>query len=124
MKKIVFIILIALILKPILPVVDYIVNYEYISKVLCVNKAKPMMHCNGKCHLMKELAKAAETENPKSSDKKQNMPIQEVLFFKEIKSFSIVSFGFSTESKINSSYLELYSYLNTNSVFHPPTIIS
>ena len=28
-------------LKPILPVVDYIVNYEYISKVLCVNKAKP-----------------------------------------------------------------------------------
>jgi hypothetical protein len=123
-KKIVFIILIALILKPILPVVDYIVNYEYISKVLCVNKAKPMMHCNGKCHLMKELAKAAETENPKSSDKKQNTPIQEVLFFKEIKSFSIVSFGFSTESKINSSYLELYSYLNTNSVFHPPTIIS
>jgi hypothetical protein len=123
-KKIVFIILIALILKPILPVVDYIVNYEYISKVLCVNKAKPMMHCNGKCHLMKELAKAAETENPKSSDKKQNMPIQEVLFFKEIKSFSIVSFSFSTESKINSSYLELYSYLNTNSVFHPPTIIS
>ena len=124
MKKIVFIILIALILKPILPVVDYIVNYEYISKVLCVNKAKPMMHCNGKCHLMKELAKAAETENSKSSDKKQNTPIQEVLFFKEIKSFSIVSFGFSTETKINSSYLELYSYLNTNSVFHPPTIIS
>ena len=124
MKKIVFIILIALILKPILPVVDYIVNYEYISKVLCVNKAKPMMHCNGKCHLMKELAKAAETENPKSSDKKQNTPIQEVLFFKEIKSFSIVSFSFSTENKINSSYLELYSYLNTNSVFHPPTIIS
>jgi hypothetical protein len=123
-KKIVFIILIALILKPILPVVDYIVNYEYISKVLCVNKAKPMMHCNGKCHLMKELAKAAETENPKSSDKKQNTPIQEVLFFKEIKSFSIVSFSFSTENKINSSYLELYSYLNTNSVFHPPTIIS
>ena len=124
MKKIVFIILIALILKPILPVVDYIVNYEYISKVLCVNKAKPIMHCNGKCHLMKELAKAAETENPKSSDKKQNTPIQEVLFFKEIKSFSIVSFSFSTENKINSSYLELYSYLNTNSVFHPPTIIS
>ena len=124
MKKIVFIILIALILKPILPVVDYVINYEYISKVLCENKDKPKLKCNGKCHLMKELAKAAETENPKSSDKKQNTPIQEVLFFKEIKSFSIVSFSFSTESKINSSYLELYSYLNTNSVFHPPTIIS
>ncbi len=124
MKKIVFITLIALILKPILPVVDYIVNYEYISKVLCENKDKPKLKCNGKCHLMKQLAKAADAENPKSSDKKQNTPIQEVLFFKEIKSFSIVSFSFSTESKINSSYLELYSYLNTNSVFHPPTFIS
>ncbi|MEY4012763.1 MAG: hypothetical protein RIT22_1887 [Bacteroidota bacterium] len=124
MKNIVFIVLISLFLKPILPVVDYVVNYEYISKVLCENKDKPKLQCNGKCHLMKQLAKAAETENPKSSDKKQNTPIQEVLFFKEIKSFSIVSFSFSTESKINSSYLELYSYLNTNSVFHPPTIIS
>lgn len=124
MKKIVFITLIALILKPILPVVDYIVNYEYISKVLCENKDKPKLKCNGKCHLIKQLAKAADAENPKSSDKKQNTPIQEVLFFKEIKSFSIVSFSFSTESKINSSYLELYSYLNTNSVFHPPTFIS
>ncbi len=82
------------------------------------------MHCNGKCHLMKELAKAAETENPKSSDKKENISIQEVLFFKEIKSFTIVSFGFQLKTKINTSYLNLYSYLNTNSVFHPPTYIS
>ncbi len=92
--------------------------------MLCENKAKPMMHCNGKCHLMKELAKAAETENPKSSDKKENTSIQEVLFFKEINPFSIVSFGFKPKTKINTSYLNLYSYLNTNSVFHPPTYIS
>ena len=124
MKKIVFIVIISLFLKPIFPVVDYIVNYEYISKVLCENKAKPMMHCNGKCHLMKELAKAAETENPKSSDKKENTSIQEVLFFKEINLFSIVSFGFQPKTKINPSYLNLYSYLDTNSVFHPPTFIS
>jgi hypothetical protein len=119
-----FIVLIALFLKPILPVVDYVVNYDYISKVLCENKAKPMMHCNGKCHLMKELAKAAETENPKSSDKKSFSPIQELLFFKEIKSFSMISFGFPTKNKINTTYLNLYSYLNTNSEFHPPTFIS
>jgi hypothetical protein len=123
-KKTVFIILIALFLKPILPVVDYVVNYEYISKVLCENKAKPMMHCNGKCHLMKELAKAAETENPKSSDKKYFSPLEEVLFFKEIKSFSIVSLGFLNQLKINTYYLNLYSFLSMNSEFHPPTFIS
>ena len=123
-KKTVFIVIISLFLKPIFPVIDYVINYEYIAKVLCENKAKPMMHCNGKCHLMKELAKAAETENPKSSDKKENTSIQEVLFFKEINSFSIVSFGFQPKIKINTSDLNLYSYLDTNSVFHPPTFIS
>lgn len=124
MKKMIFIVLIALFLKPILPVIDYVVNYEYISKVLCENKDKPKLQCNGKCHLMKELAKAAETENPKSSDKKENTSVQEVLFFKEMNSFSIVFFGFQPKTKINSSYLNLYSYLNEHSEFHPPTFIS
>ena len=119
-----FIVLIALFLKPILPVVDYVINYEYISKVLCENKDKPKLQCNGKCHLMKELAKAAETENPKSSDKKSFSPIQEVLFLKEISEYKLRSFSFQAKSKINTSYLNLYSYLNTNSEFHPPTILS
>ncbi len=49
-----------MLVKPVLPVVEYMVNYDYISKVLCENKAKPKLKCNGKCHLMKELAKASE----------------------------------------------------------------
>ncbi|MEN9488966.1 MAG: hypothetical protein RL494_1231 [Bacteroidota bacterium] len=68
-------------LKPVLPVVEYVVNYEYISKVLCVNKDKPKLQCNGKCHLMKELAKASENEKPISSDKKFSVQENEVLFF-------------------------------------------
>jgi hypothetical protein len=123
-KNILFILVIALFLKPILPVVDYVINYEYISKVLCENKDKPKLQCNGKCHLMKELAKAAETENPKSSDKKSFSPIQEVLFLKEISEYKLRSFCFQAKSKINTSYLNLYSYLNMDSEFHPPTFIS
>ena len=124
MKKTAFILIVFIFLKPLFPVLDYAVNYEYISKVLCVNKAKPMMHCNGKCHLMKELAKAAETENPKSSDKKSFSPIQEVLFFNEIGSYKIVYCGCSKQPKNRAAYLDFYSYLKTNSVFHPPTILS
>ena len=120
----IFIVLIALFLKPILPVVDYVVNYEYISKVLCENKDKPKLQCNGKCHLMKELAKAADTEKPISSDKKSFSQIQEVLFFKEIKTYNLVSCGCSKQTKNSSSYLNLYSYLNMDSEFHPPTFMS
>ena len=91
MKNAIFIIALFLLVKPILPVVEYVVNYEYISKVLCVNKAKPMMHCNGKCHLVKELAKASENEKP-ISDKKILVHEFEILFFQEIKPFQITSF--------------------------------
>jgi hypothetical protein len=73
---------------------------------------------------MKQLAKAAETENPKSSDKKSFSPIQEVLFFNEIGSYKIVSCGCSKQPKNRVAYLDFYSYLKTNSVFHPPTILS
>ena len=50
------------------PFLTYQVNYEYISKVLCVNKDKPKLECNGKCHLKKELKKQTESdsENPTS----------------------------------------------------------
>ncbi len=123
MKKAIFIIALFLLLKPILPIVEYVVNYEYISKVLCVNKAKPMMHCNGKCHLMKELAKASENEKP-ISDKKIVVHEFEILFFQEIKSFEITSFSNTSQVVVNAKYLNLYGHLHNNFAFHPPSFIS
>ncbi len=125
MKKIIIIVILAIFLKPILPVVDYVVNYDYISKVLCENKAKPELKCNGKCHLMKELAKASEDEKPMSSDKKEVSKYEiEILFFQEIE---IADFGINygrNKSSINANYSDTYAYLTNSSVFHPPTIIS
>ena len=113
-----------MLLKPILPVVEYAMNYEYISKVLCVNKAKPMMHCNGKCHLMKELAKASENEKPISSDKKNSVQEFEVLFFQKMRNYSFSEHSFIFRPKLNYKYSNLYTFLSANSVFHPPTSLS
>ncbi len=125
MKKLVLIVIFAIILKPITPVIDYVVNYEYISKVLCENKAKPELKCNGKCHLMKELAKASEDEKPINSDKKDNSKQEvEVLFFQEIKSLVVEQIYFQNKTSINNNYSNLYFHLNSCSVFHPPTFIS
>jgi len=102
---------------------DYLINYEYISKVLCVNKEKPMMHCNGKCHLMKELAKAAENEKPISSNKKDNSKQEvEILFFESIAFLNLTTFSLSEKSSINGNYTNLYVHLNSCSIFHPPSI--
>lgn len=124
MKKIALIIVLFMFLKPLFPVLEYAVNYEYISKALCVNKAKPMMHCNGKCHLMKELAKAQETEKQTSSNKK-NTTVEKVDLILDIKNdFSLVVFNGNTKTTIYSKYSNLYSHLNLYSIFHPPIYIS
>lgn len=49
-------------------VADY---YAFTSKYAkkCVNKARPAMHCNGKCQMMKKL-KAEEKQESGSSEKK------------------------------------------------------
>lgn len=109
--------------KPVLPLVEYVANYDYISKVLCVNKAKPALHCNGKCHLMKELAKASENEKP-ISDKKLGVHESEVLFFQEISDcFTAVCYTDAQPEKTY-RYQNLYAYLNSTATFHPPTFIS
>lgn len=48
--------------RPLLPFLEYYVNYEYISEVLCINKDKPMSNCNGTCYLSKQLKKDQESE--------------------------------------------------------------
>ena len=108
--------------RPVIPVADYIINYDYITKVLCVNKAKPMMHCNGKCHLMKELAKNAEQDKPLS--KKSNAAEAEVLFFQPVASFSFKPVTVAVTTQNNSSYSNLYAHINSDSIFHPPLCIS
>lgn len=123
-KKILFLLALFMLLKPVLPVIDYVVNYEYITKVLCVNKAKPKLQCNGKCHLMKELAKTSESQTPISSNKKIASHELEVLFFEEIKSFNIRYIYFDKNQFLNTNYSDLYSNLNSDSVFRPPIFIS
>ena len=125
MKKIVFIVGFLMLIKPVLPVVEYMVNYDYISKVLCENKTKPKLKCNGKCHLMKELAKASEDEKPINSDKKDNSKHEvEILFFQEITNvdfFQVMSIN-KRQSSIN--YTNIYDYLDSKFIFHPPIFIS
>lgn len=122
MKKALVLLGLFLLLKPVLPLVDYVVNYDYISKVLCENKAKPELKCNGKCHLMRELAKASEEEQPVSSDKKALHYEFETVFLQQLPEFAWFNFDISQKNLINARYGNLYYYKSTNSVFHPPTV--
>ena len=49
---------------PFLPLVDYVVKYDYYVNVLCVNKDKPELACKGQCILMQKLQAEAEKQKP------------------------------------------------------------
>ncbi|MCO6501215.1 MAG: hypothetical protein J5I47_12680 [Vicingus serpentipes] len=37
--------------------IDYFINQAEITELFCINKEKPQLQCNGKCHLAKQLVK-------------------------------------------------------------------
>lgn len=110
--------------KPAIPFLEYVINYDYIVKELCENKEKPELKCNGKCHLAKQLAKAAEEDKNTSSDKKQNVKQEiETMFCQEFKVVSFAKNFVFTNKKINSDYQNLYALTAIQSTFHPPTFL-
>ena len=124
MKQLLVILTLLMFLKPILPVFEYLVNYDYIVNELCENKLKPELKCNGKCHLTKELAKASESNSNDSSDKKITFEQNEIVFFQEIKPIEIRQIYFLNKTSIGNNYSNLYFHLNDCAFFHPPTFIS
>jgi hypothetical protein len=109
------------VLKPLFPFIDYAINKDYIAKNLCENRAKPKMNCNGKCHLMKQLKKAAadipaDGNTTKSSSNQEENCVHVASLF-----------SFKTEMIVNglsNDYLNMYNnklpstYLQD--IFHPP----
>lgn len=108
--------------KPVLPVLEYVVFYDYIKNELCVNKDKVEMKCNGKCHLMKEMAKASDSSE-KGNDKKHFSVETTFVFYQEItENFRFKPNYFIQKSKIPTNNNVSYSYLDAVSVFRPPIV--
>lgn len=49
-------------IQPALPVLEYLVNYDYIVNELCENRDKPILACNGKCYLGNQVEKQLDIE--------------------------------------------------------------
>ena len=123
MKMLFIIIATTILLKPAFPVLEYLVNYDYIATELCINKDKPEMHCNGKCHLAKEIAKTINTESSNPTEKKANTLQFEILYFQEIHSITFNGTTFSSHPKETTVYTNIYQHLFSNATFRPPTVI-
>ncbi len=105
--------------KPLFPVIEYVLNYEHIAKVLCENRDKPELECNGQCYLMKNLAEEAGNDIPAERKTKPGFEVQIVFLTDperhEIGHIPLPATGHKIPDKPNS-----YSYLFNLQLLKPP----
>lgn len=91
-------------------------NKAYFTEKFCVNKAKPQMKCQGKCHLNKTLKKIDSNQNKDKSA--QNLSIS-------FEYLPTVAFAFTIENSIVSenniySNTNIFSFLYFSELNKPP----
>lgn len=77
-NALVYILLIATLLPSISPwgtIAYYHVNKDYIARVLCENRDKPQLHCDGQCYLAKRLKVQQDRQDKETTERVQNMPV-------------------------------------------------
>jgi len=105
--------------KVLQPYLNYKINYSYISSVLCENKNKPSMGCNGKCHLAKELKKAAQQESENNKSVSQNSEVPEILVGEMHYAFSPLIFLFDKEY---APFLSRFASRGSDHLAPPPKV--
>jgi len=115
---ILFIVMVAYIAIPAVPVIDYLINKNYIAKNLCVNRNKPKSCCKGKCHMVKQLQKA--NQNPEKDTKNTNNRVQ----VKELNEFVVENINHFIPELVSIKLLFTntlaYSKLICAAIFVPP----
>ncbi len=102
---------------------SFVYGYYYLDKSdfierLCVNKDKPEMHCDGKCH----LKKVAQNNSPKND----KVPFKDVNF-KEITLYVVEQTTFNfINAKVKKAEISwhhnLYAFLANSKLDHPPQV--
>lgn len=105
-------------LRTAMPILDYAVNYDYISTQLCENRARPELRCNGKCYVKKEILKSSENQSAKES--KFQIKSIDVFVVNEISEFKS---DFSVVKKVENNFQNCFNLMGKpfdEGVFHPP----
>lgn len=99
-------------------VVDYYANTASFANK-CENKARPMMHCNGKCQMMKKLQEEEKKEQRSPGGRSENK--NEVI---SSKSFFAMPLLLSNVASLNKYFIsnEGKECKMSLGVFHPPSV--
>jgi hypothetical protein len=108
--------------RPLVPIIEYYANYDYIATVLCENKDKPYLECNGKCYLEKQLKEV----NHDNHEHKSTIP--QINFddypISPLDQFSYQLKVFKELNSEKSYFVNDTSQEFFKSVFKPPQVVS
>lgn len=94
-------------------------NQKYITENLCINKARPWLHCNGHCFFMQKVNQAAENE--KKQGEKDNFKRLEISFFQEPAQLCFGVSAILTSFHCSfPAYSYQYSIHYIDAIFRPP----
>ncbi|MCA4781558.1 hypothetical protein IF125_04675 [Empedobacter stercoris] len=121
MRLLLFIsILFSIAFRPLMPVLDYILNYNEIANKLCINKDESELLCNGFCYLKEEVSEN-EKNRPENNYVKNSVKLLDAI----VPQNDILSLKKYFSQKNNSSidqYLDIDSNYIIRLVFHPPIV--
>jgi len=112
-------------IRPLIPIVDYLLHFDYVVENLCINKDKPLLLCYGSCYVSEKLASEnyLDLNNHKSKPENSKIEVFSPIFVLE------KAFPFSIQyyySEIQTSKPNFIKFLNPISYikldFKPPKI--
>ena len=95
-------------------------NRNFIARNLCINKAKPKFHCNGKCQMMKRLAQE-EKHDTRNNSNLPKIRVQEQVFTDKINKLTFASLNYIIVSYNEHPVIVKYE-APVSSIFHPSSI--
>jgi hypothetical protein len=123
-NAIVYLLLIATLLPAISPwgtIAYYHANKDYIARVLCENRDRPELHCDGQCYLAKQLKAQQDKQDKETTERVQNTPIVQ-LFCEASQPFLFRAVG-SAWSSVDFPDYSFPAYTTSlKGPFHPPQV--
>jgi hypothetical protein len=98
---------------------NYIIQYKFYVEVLCVNKNKPELKCNGKCHLAKELKTVDEEPVKPELPQKYKDKTEDIFLIHDFS--NLISSELTNNINSYSNYNPpLLSFCFKGNIFQPP----
>lgn len=100
--------------------VNYVLKFERYASVLCVNKSKPELHCNGSCVFMQEMGIVSAGETGSNQEKPEPPENENHLQSFEISRHKAPGFyEFKSKTKATGDF-DMFDFKLIERPFKPP----